>query len=209
MSMTPEEFDYLPDSAFTRGLRYELIRGVLVVTPPPGNAEIDPNLELAYLLRSHQEFHPQGSIIDKVLTEQTIYATPNRRRSDHAIWLGLGRVPDVEKDVPTIIVEFVSKSKRDHKRDYEEKLAEYRAIGAREYWIVDRFERIMTVHKNPPDGPAPAPLVVREAESYQTDLLPGFVLPIARLMARADDWPPKKRTRPPRPKQKPTEGGPR
>jgi len=201
--MTPEEFDDLPDHAFTRGLRYELIRGVLVVTPPPGNAEIDPNEELGYLLRTHQEHHPEGSAIDKVLMEQTIYATPNRRRADRAIWVGLGRVPDPEKDIPAIVVEFVSASKRDHERDYVEKVAEYRAIGVREYWIIDRFRRIMTVHRNRPDGAAS--LIVKEADTYQTELLPGFVLPIARLLARADDWPRQKRST----RRKPPEGDPR
>jgi len=204
ITMTPEEFDSLPDYVFKRGLRYELIRGVLIVTPPPGNAEADPNLYLGHLLITHQENHPLGSVIDRALLEQTIHATPNRRRADVAIWTGLGRVPDPRQDVPTIVVEFVSARKRDHQRDYVEKLAEYLAIGVREYWIIDRFSRIMTVYLNRPEGPVSR--VIREAETYQTDLLPGFALPLARLLARADDWPARKRT--PR-RRKPPEGDPR
>ncbi len=130
--MTPEEFDDLPDHLFTPHLRYELINGVLIVTPMPGNAELDPNEELGHLVWYYKYHHPRGSIVDKVLLEQTIYATPNRRRADRAIWTGLGRIPDVEKDIPSIVVEFVSPKKRDHKRDYEEKKAEYLAIGVRE-----------------------------------------------------------------------------
>ena len=201
--MTPEEFDDLPDHVFTRHLRYELINGVLIVTPPPDNAEIDPNEELGHLVWYYKEYHPQGSIVDKVLSEQTIYATKNRRRADRAIWIGLGRVPDVEKDIPSVVVEFVSAKKRDHRRDYEEKRAEYLAIGVREYWIIDRFQRIMMVCLNRPEGVST--LVVKEAETYQTDLLPGFTLPIARLLARADDWPRKSRN----PRRKPLEGDPR
>src|SRR4051794_9239401 len=37
ISLTPEEFDDLWPHAFRRGFRYELIRGVLVVTPRPLN----------------------------------------------------------------------------------------------------------------------------------------------------------------------------
>src|SRR6185312_11948904 len=85
--MTPEEFDDLPDYIFQRHLRYELINGVLIVTPPAGNAEVDPNDYLGYLLIGHQEHHPLGSVIDKALSEQTIYATANRRRADRAIWI--------------------------------------------------------------------------------------------------------------------------
>jgi Uma2 family endonuclease len=201
--MNPEEFDNLPDYVFTRHLRYELINGVLIVTPPPGNDEIDPNSELGHLVWHYKEFHPQGSIVDKVLAEQTIHATPQRRRADHAIWTGLGHVPNVETDVPSIVVEFVSAKKRDYIRDYETKRAEYLAIGVREYWIIDRFQRIMTVYLNRPEGVAT--LVIKEADTYQTDLLPGFTLPIARLLARADDWSRKKRN----PPRKPLEGDPR
>ena len=192
--MTADEFDDLPDYVFTRHLRYELINGVLIVTPPPRNAEIDPSSELGHLVWYYKHNHPQGSIVDKVLSEQTIYATPNRRRADRAIWLGLGRVPDVEKDIPSIVVEFVSAKKRDFRRDYEEKRVEYLGIGVDEYWIIDRFQRIMTVYLNRPDGVAT--LIVKEAETYQTNLLPGFTLPLARLLARADDWPDKKRKSP-------------
>jgi Uma2 family endonuclease len=93
------------------------------------------------------------------------------------------------------VIEFVSASRRDRLRDYEEKLREYTALGVKEYWIIDRFRRIMTVHQNRPAGVTT--LVVAEAGSYQTDLLPGFVLPLARLLARADDWPRKTRKRRP------------
>jgi Uma2 family endonuclease len=201
--MTPDEFDSLPDYVFTRHLRYELINGVLIVTPPAGNGEVDPNEDLGHLLWYYKEFHPEGSIVDKSLYEQTIYATPNRRRADRAIWTGLGRVPNVETDVPSIVVEFVSAKKRDHTRDYDTKRGEYLGIGVREYWIIDRFQRIMTVYRNCPEGFAT--LAIKEAETYQTDLLPGFALPLARLLARADDWSRKKRN----PPRKPLEGDPR
>ena len=40
LRMTPEEFDGVLD--FDERYRYELINGVLVVTPPPGLSERDP-----------------------------------------------------------------------------------------------------------------------------------------------------------------------
>jgi Uma2 family endonuclease len=195
LSMTPEEFDALEPEDFIDHYRYELIRGVLVVTPPAGSAERDPNEELGHLLRIYQDGHPQGSALDKTLPEQTIPTTQNRRRADRAIWVGLGRIPDEEKDIPAIVVEFVSASRRDHRRDYEEKLQEYLAAGVREYWIIDRFRRIMTVNRKSPTGVVSS--VIRETESYHTDLIPGFVLPLARLLAKADQWPRRRRPRPP------------
>src|SRR4051794_19601294 len=104
--MTPAEFDAIPESACVRHLRYELINGVLVVTPAVGIGEGDPNEDLGYLLRLYQETHPNGSSLDFTLNERTVPTTANRRRCGRAIWAGLGRLPDTEMDIPTIVVEF-------------------------------------------------------------------------------------------------------
>src|SRR6266852_2096425 len=129
--MTPEEFDdaEVGDELYN----YELINGVLVVSPPPLEAERDPNEELGYLLRGYREQHPQGAALDKTLPEQTVRSTTNRRRADRLIWAGLGRVPNPRADIPTIIVEFVSKGRRDRQRDYVEKRREYMELRVAEY----------------------------------------------------------------------------
>ena len=49
MLMTPEEFDAATD--FDAVYSYELIHGVLIVDPPPGESGRDPNDELGNLLR--------------------------------------------------------------------------------------------------------------------------------------------------------------
>jgi Uma2 family endonuclease len=182
--MTPEEFDAITD--YDDRYRYELVHGVLVVTPIPSEAEADPNEELGHWLRAYRDDHPQGSTLNLTLSERYLRTADSRRRADRVIWAGLGRRPDPAVDVPTIAVEFVSRSKRDWRRDYEEKRHEYMAIGVAEYWIIDRFRRTMTVYSNPPRGPAER--IVAETETYRTDLLPGFELPLARILAVADGW---------------------
>lgn len=179
--LSPEEFDA---AEFEEGWRYELINEVLVVAPSPLRKERDPNEELGYWLRAYQEHHPLGAALDFTIPEETIYLTRNRRRADRVIWAGLGRLPGPD-DPPTIIVEFVSAGKRNRKRDYETKRAEYGEIGTQEYWIVDRFQRIMTVV----EIPANSERVLGQAEVYRTPLLPGFEVPIARLFTLADRWP--------------------
>src|SRR5262249_16982831 len=104
LRLTPREFDR---AEFVEGWCYELINGVLIVSPIPLESERDPNGELEYLLRSYRDTHPQGSSLDKTLFEQTVKAKKNRRRADRVIWAGLGRLPR-KKDMPTIVVEFVS-----------------------------------------------------------------------------------------------------
>jgi Uma2 family endonuclease len=184
--MTVQEFDTLPPSGFVKGYRYEVIRGVLVVSPPVSIAEADPNDDLGYLLRTYQETNPQGKALDCTAPERTVPGTPNRRRCDRAVWAGLGRVPVVDQDAPAIVIEFVSQQRRDALRDYEEKRDEYLAAGVKEYWIIDRFRRVMTVYRKGLAGPTYD--LVTEAQSYETGLLPGFVLPLSRLLAKADNW---------------------
>ncbi|HMC66770.1 MAG TPA: Uma2 family endonuclease [Gemmataceae bacterium] len=180
--MSPREFDR---AEFVEGWRYELIDEVLVVMPPPLEAERDPNEELGHWLRTYQESNPQGSPLDKTLPEQTVQTRRNRRRADRVIWAGLGRLPR-RNETPTIVAEFVSEGRREQTRDYEEKRDEYMEVDVQEYWIIDRFERIMTVYSR--QGKRVRKRVIRENEIYTTPLLPGFELPLARLLALADQW---------------------
>lgn len=182
--LTPEEFDAVEE--VDRNYRYELIDGKLIVTPPPLEAERGPNEELGFLLNLYRHQHPQGSALDDTLPEHTVITGANRRRADRVIWTGLGRQPDPRLDLPSIVAEWVSESKRDWQRDFVEKRQEYREIGILEYWVFDRFRRTLTVYRGAPE--TPEELVVHEGEIYRTPLLPGFELPLARLLAVADRW---------------------
>jgi len=184
IAMSVADFDAI-ESCDER-YRYELIHGVLVVNPIPSEQESDPNEELGHLLRSYQADGPQGSNLDATLPERYVYIGQDRRRADRVIWAGLGRVPDPKVDTPSIVVEFVSQGRRNWLRDYEEKRIEYLNAGVREYWVIDRFRRTMTVFLS--NDQEQHEQVLSEADTYQTDLLPGFVLPLKQLFAAADRW---------------------
>ena len=180
--LTPDEFDLVAD--YDEDFSYELIHGVVVVTPIPSSAERDPNEELGRLLRNYGEKHP--GFLDKTLPEEYVLTRDSRRRADRVIWAGLGRTPDLRHDLPTIVVEFVSASRRDQVRDYTVKRDEYLAIGVKEYWVIDRFRRTMTVFRL--GAVAESPIVIQESEIYRPALLPGFELPLKALLIVADDW---------------------
>ena len=179
MLMTPDEFDATTE--WNPEYRYELVQGVLVVSPPADIGERGPNDLLGYLLWDYSFHHARGSELSGTVSEETVTTRTSRRRMDRAIWVGLGRTPRAG-DVPAIAVEFVSDSSRDRRRDYDHKRREYREIGIREYWVIDRFQRRMTVYRGDDI------VVVAEQDVFRTDLLPGFELPLGRLLKLADEW---------------------
>jgi Uma2 family endonuclease len=182
--MTPDEFDAITD--YDEQYCYELVNGVLVVTPFATEAERGPNDELGYLLRDFRTHHPQGAALDETLFEQYVRTLNCRRRADRVIWCGLGRRPDPATDVPTIVVEFPSAGKAAWTRDYVDKRDEYLALGVREYWVIDRFRRVMTVYSI--ESGQAVEKQIMDGEVHRTGLLPGFELPLARLLAAADRW---------------------
>jgi Uma2 family endonuclease len=184
--MTPEEFDAIGEGDYDENYLYELIDGVLVVHAIPLPDETDPNELLGHWLRNYQETHPQGKALDKTLPQQYVRVRNGRRIADRLLWIGLGRRPNLRRDVATLAVEFVSAGRRNWRRDYEQKRDEYREAGLKEYWIIDRFRRSLTVYRYLPSGIQE--LAVAETETYQPDLLPGFELPLAQILAAADSW---------------------
>ena len=182
MILTPKEFDAIED--YDENYCYELINGVVVVSAVPLATERGPNELLGHYLLSYQEHHPHGSALDLTLPHEYVRTPKSRRIADRLIWTGLGRVPSSRNDVPTIAVEFVSKGKRNRERDYIHKKREYGKTGMKEYWIIDRFRRTMTVVSYKPKGAKEQ--IVPESDIYQTPLLPGFELPLARILEAAD-----------------------
>jgi Uma2 family endonuclease len=161
---------------------------VLIVNPPADISERNPNDELGHWLRTYRETHPEGSAMDDTAPEHTIPTSAGRRRIDRVIWTGLGRTPDYIHDIPAVAIEFVSNRRRDRRRDYETKRDEYEEAGVQEYWVIDRFQRDMTVFRA-----SGRTKLVKEGDVYTTPLLPGFELPLSKLLEIADRC-----TRPPR-----------
>ena len=183
--MSPDEFDAITE--YDELYKYQLIHGVVVVNPIPLPQQRGPNQELAYQLLSYQDRHPRGKALDDTLEEEYVRTGASRRLADRVIWAGLGRQPDTEMDIPTIVVEFVSAGSRNWKRDYIEKRDEYLVLGVVEYWVINRFERNMTVFRKKRLKKF-SEQVVTERQTYKCDLLPGFELNLARIFAVADRW---------------------
>src|SRR5258708_548639 len=84
------------------------------------------------------------------------------------IHAGLGRMPDWRHETPTLAVEFVSKGRRNARRDYDEKRRECMAIRIAEYWLIDRFRRILTVFRRA--GRKVIEITIKQDETNSTPL---------------------------------------
>ena len=179
--MTAEEFDALPERRWVRGYRYELIRGVLVVSPVAGPKERGPNDELGYLLHDQLTWMQTMRRAVRSTTRSRNRLSGRRHPTAAAVTAPYGSVlaalPRTMRSIrAAIVIEFASKRRRDATRDYETKRDEYGRLGVREYWGVDRFRRTMTAYRYLPGLEAPRVVTVGEPDEYRTDLLPGFSL---------------------------------
>ena len=59
-------------------------------------------------------------------------------------------------------------------------------IGVRQYWVIDRFRRTLTVYTF--SGESDQVQIILENQNYESALLPGFELPLGRLLKLADRW---------------------
>jgi Uma2 family endonuclease len=182
--MTPDEFDAVTE--YDELYRYELVRGVLVVTPFADEAERACIEVAGHLLQTYQHNHPQGAALDASIYGQYVRTSNGCRRADRVIWVGLGRHPNPAFDVPAIVMDVPPACKAASRLDYIGRRAEYIDAGVREYWGIDRFRRVMTVYRQ--EGGQASESQIGEGDTFRTPLLPGFELPLARILAAADRW---------------------
>lgn len=151
---TYDDYARLPDNGF----RYEVIDGVLVMSPAPllGHQLISAALMSA--LRAHVRRHRLGIVVAAPVDVQVgDRATPVQ---------------------PDIVVEILSRSTA--ARDRGLKFDLYAASGVREYWLVDPDDRTLEVFVL--RGQAYAPLgTYRPGDVARSELLPGLKVMVKEL----------------------------
>jgi Uma2 family endonuclease len=178
----PLTMDEYLNADYVEGYRYELARGVLEVTTIPREF---PHAMIVWFfqlkLGDYHREHP--GIIARFGGADTYHLVlptmASGRNPDVAVTLrGTPKDPEGDRP-PALAIEVVSRGKRARERDYVTKRQEYLAYGLREYWIVDPFERRVTVLIR--NGDAWIERVFLDGQAAEGLVLPGFAVPVAEI----------------------------
>jgi Uma2 family endonuclease len=179
--------EYL-NADYVEGYRYELARGVLEVTRIPKGRPHGRIVHFFYIALTHyQDTHP--GVIDFFGGAGEFHlmlpVMVSGRNPDVAVALR-GTPKDAEGErPPSLAIEVVSRGKRARQRDYVTKRQEYLAYGLREYWIVDPYDRRVTVLIR--NGDAWIERVFTDGQTAKGLVLPGFAVPVAEIWPASDE----------------------
>ena len=171
---TYEDYGRLPDN----GMRYEVIRGELYMSPAPRPIHQKISVALTYIFCDFVEAHNLGDVyhapIDVNLPNLTSPVQPDLLfvASDN-----LNIVKDTRiEGVPDLIVEILSPSNPDH--DQKTKFEVYASAGVREYWIVNPDKCIIDIFVL--RGQAYAPLgSFGLGDEINSEVLPNFKVSVS------------------------------
>jgi Uma2 family endonuclease len=167
--ITAEELLRMPDD----GMRYELVRGILVTMPPPGNIHGYQTMRLGWRLAQHVESNDLG-VVYAAETGFKLASNPDTVRGVDIAFVSKRRVEEVGDvagywpGAPDLAVEVISPS--DTYTEVEEKVAEYLQAGAKAVWVVNPRRRTITLYHSLSDI-----TILTEHDTLEGgDLLPGF-----------------------------------
>jgi len=179
LRMTADEFFDLPDD----GYRYELVQGVVVMSPSPSVRHQAIAMEIAGQLMVYLRAHPVGQLLmetdahmgtllgsDFVYRPEIVFVRAER-------WQAI-LAADRIRSAPELAVEVISPGSRRY--DSETKRADYERFGVGEFWLIDPERRTFTffvLEKGrfvaaEPDG-----------DRFASRVVPGFFLDLAPVRA--------------------------
>ena len=167
---------------FVEPWKYEREEGRLVVMPPDGQDHDRCSEPLRDHLGAYRLTH--RDVVESVVSEAWVRVEGDKDRiGDIGVFLATDRaVADRPERVPDLMFEIVSPDPDSMRRDYVIKRSEYHRLGIREYVIVDRFSRQVTILTHEPAGYRER--ILTEEDVYSTPLLPGLEIPLNDIFRR-------------------------
>ncbi|NET56935.1 MAG: Uma2 family endonuclease [Symploca sp. SIO2E6] len=162
--------------------RYEIIDGELFVTRAPHwkHQEVTGNVCSQLQNWSRQTGLGRAAIAPGIIFSATDSVIPD------VVWASNQRLEECLDesghltDAPELVVEILSKSKKDRQRDLELKLKLYSTQGVQEYWICDRYKQEVKVYRRE-QGFLKLVATLFAQDTLITPLLPGFSCLVGEL----------------------------
>ena len=175
---TSEDLEGFPEN----GNRYEIIEGELFVTRAPhwDHQKVSGILYKELLLWSANSGLGEPSLCPGLVFSPTNSAIPD------VVWISKERLEQLLDDsghltgAPELVVEVLSRSENDRKRDRQTKLKLYSVQGVREYWIVDYQQKQIEIYRRN-SGLLEKALTLLESDRITSPLLPEFSCAVENL----------------------------
>ena len=166
---TPAQFLDLPED----GYRYELIDGVLLLSPTPIDDHNRPHSEFLTELKLFLRKHPE---LGELFFEMSVFLPDGNVLEPDISFVAADRLDIVTGHLhgaPDLVVEVLSPSTR--RRDLGVKAESYLGCGVREYWIVDPADRSLQVWNAEGEGDSRA-WNKRRGDRLESVVLQGFAI---------------------------------
>ncbi len=183
LRMSADEFLQIPDD----GCFYELIDGVIVMSPSPTPKHQSAMVEIARQIANFLVDTPLGSVFaevdvhlgegptggDLVYRPEVIFVRKDRLR----------QMEDKIFGAPDLVVEVISKGSR--RFDTETKKCDYERFGVKEYWLIDPARSAMTFYRIQEGRFVEAPV---SGDFFASQAVPGFQLDLKRVRDTFKPW---------------------
>lgn len=174
LRMDADEYLALPDDGF----KYELIDGVVLMSPAASFGHNDVAGMVEYLIRDFLIKSPVGSVVhetDVRFAGDLVYRPDLSYVSNERASI----ITTIIEGPPDLIVEVVSRHNRP--LDVRTKRRDYERFGVREYWIIDPADKTLTFLRLVNGQYAE---IQPEADAFASEAIPGFRLNLAPIRTK-------------------------
>ncbi len=183
LRMSADDFLQIPDDGFN----YELIDGVVVMSPSPTPQHQAVAMEISVQIGSYLRDHPVG----QAFAELDVHLGRGPTGGDlvykpELIFVRAERLAPMREKIvgaPELVVEVISRGSR--RLDSETKKDDYQRFGVREYWLIDPQRKVMTFYRMQESRFVEVPA---EGDTFASEAVPGFTLDLPRVRDTFKPW---------------------
>ncbi len=176
--LTIEQYNALNEPV---GVRYELDRGELIVTPSP----VPMHNIICSDLHSRLSAWAKENNLGQVLNEVDVRLGEDTVRRPDLMFFTRERFKDIDLDrvpvpiAPDLVIEVVSK--HDQPDDLMLKVRQYRQAGVRAVWLL--FRKTREAYRYTPEDSQPSVINAERGGKFEEpELLPGFSLSLSEIL---------------------------